>query len=187
MKLKITLFFALMIAGASLFLGGKYFFSEVNAQGGINPIPEHILYESVFRFDLSFRKRALEQELTGQKVTGLKTYFKDEANLTQEEDELLKKISFEYLIAIQPVDNQAVQLLDDLRSQFPDGMVPEGQEVPPPPPALAALQDQRNAIALSHRDQLMQAFGTKRFSDFNEFVQGDFAANFQSIGPTGDQ
>lgn len=149
-------------------------------------IPEHVLYESIFRMDLSFRRKALEQELSGQTVTSLKTYFKDEFGLNDEEDDLLRQTAIEYLEDIEPVNAQAIQLLAQLREQFQDGEIPDGQFVPAPPPALADLQSQRNSIALQSRDKLANRLG-KKFEMFDGLVKTRFAANFQSLGPNRQQ
>lgn len=185
-KIKIMLFLAVTIAVTTLFFSGEHIsarlFSNANAPSAAPQIPEYVLYESVFRLDLSFRRKALEQELMGKPVTSLKTYFKNEAGLSDAEDVTLQKISLEYLQEIQPVNDQATQILSSLRTQFPDGEINEGQVAPAPPPELAALQQQRNSIALSNRDKLVQAFGTSRFGAFDSFVKQDFAANFQALG-----
>lgn len=150
-------------------------------------IEDHILYETVFRFDLSFRRKALEQELMGQPVTSFKSYFKDEIGLTDEENEILRQTGLEYLEEMHPIDAQAIQVLADFREQFPDGYVETGQEVPPPPPALAGLQEQRNATALNGRDKLASRFSSKTFQNFDEFVKTKFAENFQSLSPARGQ
>lgn len=149
-------------------------------------IPEHVLYESIFRLDLSFRRKALEQELSGQTVTSLKTYFKDEFGLNDEEDDLLRQTAIEYIEDIEPVNAQAIQLLAQLREQYQDGAIPDGQSVPAPPPGLEDLQNQRNSIALQSRDKLANRLG-KKFEMFDELVKTRFADNFQSLGPNRQQ
>lgn len=156
--------------------------SYVEVESTAPQIPEHVLYESLFRMDLSFRRKALEQETKGQQENSLNTYFKDNFGLSDEEDETLRRISEEFYQDIQPIDAQAAQIIDNLRSQFPYNEIGEGQQVPPPPQALADLQSQRNSIVLGKRDKLAQALGSARFTDLDSYVKQDFAANFQAFG-----
>lgn len=81
---------------------------------------------------------------------------------------------------MQPIDDRAVVLIAEAWEAFPDGVVPEGQNVSQPP-ELFGLQAQRNALALRYRDRLNDLLGSKRFGKFDVFVQGDFASKFQSI------
>lgn len=144
-------------------------------------IPEYVLYESVFRLDLSFRRKALEQELTSQPITGFKTYFKDNAELTDVEDEALRQVAIEYLVEIQPIETQTNLIISQIREQFPDGLIQSGQEVPPPPPALLLLQEQRNAAAISNWNKLSSRLSGKSFTSLDEFVKTGFADNFRSL------
>lgn len=146
-------------------------------------LPDPVLWESLFRLDLSFRRKALEQELSGKTATDLKTYFKDEIGLKPEEDAILRETAIEYLVAIQPIDAQAIQLLARLRESVPDGHIQDGQEVPPPPQALFDLQGKRNALALTYRNRLADRLGSKAFEQFDNFIKEKFVKNFQSIGP----
>ena len=188
MNLRIQVAIAVLIFGMILVAGLTRTSAELAstpaAPSGSTPlVPDHVLWESVFRLDLSFRRKALEQELSGKTATDLKTYFKDEIGLKPEEDTILRETAIEYLVALQPIDAQAIQLLATLRESFPDGHVQDGQEVPPPPQALFDLQGERNALALTYRDRLADRLGSKAFEQFDNFVKGKFAENFQSIGP----
>lgn len=160
-------------------LTGSLFSSKANAQAS-SQIPSHILYDQVFRLTISFRRKAEIQQLTGETVTSLPNYFKEEAQLTEQENEILQQVALEFLQEMQPVDDRAVVLIAEAWEAFPDGVVPEGQNVSQPP-ELFGLQEQRNALALRYRDRLNDLFGSKRFGKFDVFVQGDFASKFQSI------
>ena len=145
-------------------------------------IPSHVLYDSLFRMDISFRRRALEQELTGQPVTSMKTYFKDEVALTDAEDKILEQTAIDFLKEVEPIDNEAKQILKQFRELYADGEVPDGQQVPAPPAELGTLQQRRNAAALNNREKLRNGLGENRFGEFDGFVQQEFSTNFQSNG-----
>ncbi len=172
---------ALAFGSQSPLTAGLFNFTpKAKAQSG-SQIPTHILYDQMFRLTVSFRRKAEIQRLKGGRVTSLPDYFKEEAKLTDEQNEILQRVAIEFIQEVQPVDDQATVLISQIREAFPDGVVPDGQEVPPPPPELANLQNQRNSAALARRDQLEELFGKDKFTEFDKFIQGGFAANFQAI------
>lgn len=131
-------------------------------------IPDHVLYDTVFRLDNNFRVKAQEQETAGEIPTAFKYYFKNEAGLTEGEDLILKQVAIEFLEEVQPTDAQAQQI------------VAGGDKGAETSVALNDLQEQRNAIVLSNRDKLTNLFGGKAFGRFNQYVRGNFALHFNS-------
>lgn len=182
MRFKVFSVAALVVAFVISFLliGGQQSIASTE-QSIVTVVPESVLYDSVFRLDLSFRRKALEQKLTDQPVTAFATYFKDKAGLTPEEDEELRKTAINYLEAAYPIDVQAIAILSQMREQFPEGQVPEGQSPPDAPAELVSLQSQRNVLVTQFRDQLDSKLG-KKFSALDQFVKNEFASNFHSIG-----
>ena len=147
-----------------------------------NPqIPTSVLYDQMFRIIISFRRRATIQKLKGERITLMKTYFKEEANLTDQENEILEQVATDFIVAAQPIDDRAGELIAQGRSAFPDNIVPNGQIVPPPPKELGVLQADRNELAMKHRDKLSELLGSDSFSKLDNFVQGNFASKFQTV------
>lgn len=172
---------------AAVAFGGHYLSARLF--GNANPsvlaqsaIPSHVLYDSLFRMDISFRRKALEQELTGQPVTSLKSYFKDEVALTDAEDKILEQTAIDFLKEVEPIDKRAKEILAQYRELYVDGVVPDGQQIPAPPAELGTLQQQRNTAALNNREKLRNGLGESRFTVFDGFVQQEFSTNFQSNG-----
>lgn len=186
MRTKILLIFISLVAAVTLFLGGERiyasWFATVSPVSAIETIPDHVLYDSLFRLEVSFRRKALEQELTGQPVTSLKTYFKDRANLTDEENEILRQTAIDFIQEIRPIDTQARQITANIREQFLYGEVPRGSEVSQPPAGLVDLQNQRNQIVLQKRDKLSDSLGKKAFEKLDAFMHKEFTSNFQANG-----
>ena len=150
-------------------------------------IPTYILYDRVFRLVISFKKKAELQKIRGERITLIQNYFKDETQLTDQQNKILEQVAIEFLQKVQPIDTQAQVLMAQVWQLFPDDLVPAGKKVPPPPPELANLQGQRNDLALSHRDRLKELLGNSKFSEFDNFVQGRFASSFQTISITPQQ
>ena len=156
---------------------------EPRVQAGGGSIPDYVLYDQLFRMVLSIKKKAGDQETRGEAVTPLKYYFKSKAGLTDEQNGLLEQAALDYLADVGPVDKQARTLIVQIRDQFEDGKIGAGQQVPAPPAELSQLQEQRNGLAATHRDKLQGLLGKDAFTQFDEFVQGDFSLNFQRIEP----
>jgi len=187
MKNKITIISVLVIALMTLVfssqspLADKSFGIEqkVQAQSAYQ-IPPQILYDQMFRLVISFRKQAEIQQLTGERVTTLTNHFKDEAQLTDRENEILQQAALEFLQQVQPLDDQAIVLIAQVREANPDA-----QQIAPPQ-ELTDLQQQRNALALSYRNLLSERLGGAAFGEFDNFMQGSFAAGFQSSSPSSE-
>lgn len=144
----------------------------------VKEIPEHILYDQVFHLVIVFNDRAKSQEAKGEAVTLFRSYFKDEAQLNAQEDDLLTQTANNFNQEVQVIDAQAEVVIEQLRQQFPVGSTPEEQLIQPSP-ELLQLQEQRNKLALYYRDQLRVLLGDDKFNEFDNFVKGDFAAGFR--------
>lgn len=181
----VTLFFTLAVATA-LVLGGEHiyasWFAKASTANVLSTVPDHVLYDSLFRMDVSFRRKALEQQLTGQPVTSLQSYFKNSANLTDQENEVLKLTAIEFLEEIEPIDTRARQITAEIREQYLYGEVPAGGEVAPPPAELGDLQNRRNEIVLKKREELSELLGKDAFEKLDKFMHKEFAENFQANG-----
>lgn len=186
MRTKIVSIFIALVAAVTFFWGGERiyasWFATASPVSAVETIPDYVLYDSLFRMDVSFRRKALEQELTGQPVTSLKTYFKNSANLTDEESEILRQTAIDFIQEIQPIDTQARQITANIREQYLYGEVPAGGEVSHPPSELADLQNQRNEIVLRNRDKLSDSLGKDAFEKLDAFMHNDFATNFRANG-----
>ena len=184
MKNKITIISVLAIAVMTLMfvsqspLVNKSFGIEQKAQAQ-SQIPPQILYDQMFRLVISFRKKAEIQHLTGEKATTLTNYFKEEVRLTDQENEILQQVAIQFIQQAYPVDDQATVLIEQIRESFPN------VEQIAAPKELTDLQTQRNALALYYRNRLSELLGGAKFGEFDTFMQGGFAAGFQSFSLPG--
>ena len=151
--------------------------SQVHAS---SKIPTHILYDQLFRVIVSFRRKAEIQRLTGKNVTKLPNYIKESANLTDEENEKLTQFALEFMESVEVIDAHALDLIAQIREEFPDGEVGEGQQISPPPAELTDLQNQRNDLALSYRDKISKSFSKESFEAFDEYMHKEFIKGFQT-------
>lgn len=158
-------------------------FNSVNsAPTSPSTIPNHVLYEQLFRMIVSVTERAKFQEVfEPQQQNYLRFYFKNKLQLTDEQNRGLEKTAYEFMDALEPIDAQAKDIISQSRTAFPEGRVPAGSTVPEPPIALADLQEKRNLLALQFRDQLQKELGETVFQQFDQFIEQDFASGFQPL------
>ena len=155
--------------------------TTTTTSNGSPQIPTAVLYDQMFRLIINFRRKATIQKLKGERITQMKTYFKEEAQLNDQENEILEQVATEFIVAAQPIDDRAGELIAQGRRAFPDNIVPKRQIVPPPPEELATLQQQRNNLALQYRNRLSELLGSDKFKVLDSFVQGSFESNFQTV------
>lgn len=187
MKIKntITIVLVLIIAvttvafGSQLSLPGELFnFAfQANAQTP-SRVPSYVLYDKLFRMIISFKKKTDSQEMSDEKVTGLKNYFKSRANLTEEENQILQNTALEFIQQVSPVDTEARNIIAQKRLSNPTGIVPKDEL---PPAELINLQEQRNALALQYRDRLKESLGSEVSAKFDRYIEGEFASHFEEI------
>lgn len=129
-------------------------------------------------FDKVVRLRQKTTELQTQGRIGLKPYrpIQGEADLNDGQATALEAIAFACRQEVRQQDEKAKTIIEDFRSQFPDGRAP-ASGAPPPPPELKIMWDERNAIILRARDQLQAEFGAKEFERFDSYVKFHYGAN----------
>ena len=142
---------------------------EVSQSGGV---PEHKAYEFLFRRVAFFRRKTAEAGKPLARDVGLQR----ETHLSDAQMRALDEIAASCLREVEAVDEEAHAVINAFREQhFPGGKLPEGQQLPPPPPELEALQQRRNAVLLRGRDMLMGALGNAMSGRFDSFVKERFA------------
>jgi hypothetical protein len=185
LTLGIAVFSLAVLSQTKLMKGVFSFESKVSAQtesADSNQVPSYVLYDQIFRMVITFKNKTRDQQFRGETVSSINNYFKEEANLNDAQNEVLEQAAADFAAEVKPIDDQARQIIAQIRQQFPDGIVPAGQEVPPPPAELANLQAQRNALAVTHWNNLSNALGSEAFESLDNFARQDFSQNFQAIG-----
>lgn len=150
---------------------------QTNAQTS-SQIPSYVLYDKLFRMIISFKKKAESQEMSGERIISVTNYFKDRANLNEEENQTLQNTALEYTQKIALIDEQARTIIVQTRQAISTGVVSRNQ---PPPAELANLQEQRNQMALLYRDRLKESLGSDGSAKFARYIEGEFASRFESI------
>jgi len=143
-------------------------------------IPEHILYDRVFRQVVEFKKMAEEQQAKGEPVTAFYGYIEREAGLNEVQTADLLTIATVYLKEVEAVDEQAKAEIEKLRLEHQASNAPKKQLIQPST-ELRNLQEQRDSLALRHRDRLKEILGNEKFSDVDAFVKSNLAATIKVL------
>lgn len=139
-------------------------------------IPNHVLYDNLFRIVISLKKKADSEQTNSEKRIGLENYFKSRAGLNDVENQTLQSVALGYMQQVALLDSQAKAVIIQTRQANPNGVVPVNQ---PPPAELVNLQNQRNELALSYREHLKESMDADGFAKVEKFVSEDFASHIQ--------
>jgi hypothetical protein len=139
-------------------------------QGHAYDIPEAPLYSIFFHYVVDVKKHADELKLSGKDDSFMRSYFQREARLDDRQARALDDISSEVLREVEQQDRKALAVIERFSTQFPGGKVPKGMTLPPPPPELQVMQQERDAMLLKGRDRLRAILGEGGFKNLENFI-----------------
>lgn len=134
-------------------------------------LPEFVPYMFLFYQHHFNMNKAADFERQGKDGAGFRSILKKQAALSDHEASILDQVTADCERAIADQDAKAQAVITAFRMRYPVGDLQPGVTLPPPPPELATMQKERNAIILRARDRLHAAFGEQEFRRFDTFVQ----------------
>ena len=172
----LTICFAVLVASSVLILGhtsrktGTAQAHKV-AQQPTEELPEHIPYMFFFDHHHFNLKKAAELRSKGKDGSRYQLMFKQKAGLSDEQAEALDQITLDYAQELEQQDAKAQIVINEFQARYPPGKLPPGVTLPPPPPELAIMQEERNAIILRARDRWRRALGEQESVRFDNFIK----------------
>lgn len=142
--------------------------------------PEHVVYGQFFRHLIALKKQAKDNELKSKKQSKLRTHYKDKIGLKDDIAQILDNIAAECVKEMAQTDEKAKKIIDKARSRFPDGKIPQGQQLPPPPQELRKLQRDRDMSILKARQKLRKKLGDYDFQLIDDHIKINFARQIKS-------
>lgn len=142
--------------------------------------PEHIVYGQFFRHLIALKKQAKDNEIKTKKQSKLHTHYKDKIKLKDDKAKILDNIAAECVREMAQTDEKAKKIIDEARSRFPDGKIPQGQQLPPPPKELKKLQRDRDMSVLKARQKLRNQLGDYDFQLVDDYIKINFARQIKS-------
>lgn len=144
-------------------------------------IPLRVVYRQLFHHYAALQKKAAELESQGKNGATVRHYYKRQAKLSDKLDRELERIAAKTDKEVERLDKRAKEVIDNYRAQFPNGEMKKGETLPPAPPELQTLQEERNRAVLAGRDELRKVFGEEEFKRFDEFVQQNVASKMKPV------
>lgn len=148
---------------------------------GTPETPQHAVYRQLFRHFVFLKEKAAEKEQRGEDGSSFRGFHKRKAGLDEKQAEALDRIATETDDSVTKLDERAKKITDKIRAQYPEGKLPPGQQPPPFPEELKAMQKQRNETILRGRDRLREALGEQEFQRFDDYVQQNVASRMKPI------
>lgn len=143
--------------------------------------PEQVVYGAFFHQVVEMKDDARNLERSGKSGDLLRTFVELHARLNSDEARVLDEVASSCVQEVSQQDQEALAVIEKFRAQFPGGKVPKGTKLPPPPPELKAMQQQRDAIILSARDRLRTELGQAGFNKVSIFIEKYISPNTRRV------
>jgi hypothetical protein len=142
-------------------------------------LPEAHLFLHLFKHMASLERRTEEARQTG-KNADFTQWYEREAGLTPSQNEAFKSAASACLAEVERLDDQAEEIIRQVRAQYPPGLT---SRAPGVPPELLELQKKRDATVLSYRDELLAQLGGDASVRFKKFVEDKIQPNITALSP----
>jgi hypothetical protein len=142
-------------------------------------LPEAHLYLHLFKHMNSLEERTKLSQQTGKNID-FTHWYEREAGLTLLQNEAFKSVATSCLAEVEKLDDQAEEVIRQVRAQYPPG---NNNRAPSVPTELLELQKKRDATILRYRDELQARFGDDAFARFKKFVEDKIQPNIKVLNP----
>jgi hypothetical protein len=149
--------------------------------------PDYVVYRHVFHHLLALKEHAKEVERRGGNGRAIGDYYKDRARLKDDQAQAFEKIAADCERDVAKLDAKAQKIIDAAHARFPNGKVPAGAQLPPPPPELHRLQLERIQTIVEARNRLRSALGEQGFQQLDDFIKVNIAPQVQPQAIAPDQ
>jgi len=152
------------------------------AAGSSSPTANQLaLYRAFFHHVQFLEAEAVKAGALGQPdAAELRGVYQKKIGIAAADASVLTQWAATNVQAVQQLNATAQQIIQAHRAQYPGGIVPAGQPHPTPPPQLAALNTQRDAVTTAHIQSLRAALSAGAFAKVDNFVQTQFSQNVKS-------
>lgn len=154
---------------------------QVNPTVAPQELPEHVPYGFLFHHLKILKEKTEELEREGKGKSALLLRFQEKTALNDDQFQELLRVALDCEREVAEQDRKAEAIIQKMRARYPDGRVPAGEAPPPLPPELLTMQQERNAMILSARDHLRQAYGEETFARLNLFVKSQIAPDIKTV------
>ncbi len=144
---------------------------------------DHVPYMFLFRHLAHLNAQAEKQRQAGKNGAGFRRRFAKRLLIDDDQFEVLNEIALSCEQEVTKLDKQAAAIIKSFRARYPEGEVPEGVVIPPPPVELIKLQEARNKAILRARDRVKEALGEREFARFDEILKLRLTPDIKRTSP----
>lgn len=155
------------------------------------PMPEELTYWMLFEQIKALETKDTESFANGETSAFKDSFYRENIGLQPSQFSAVDTVVTNFFSQIQPIDQQAREIINQYRSQYPNGELRKNQttqssgkfssarsqspieKLPPPPTQLQQLQNQKNQIILNAKENIKQALGLSEFAEFDAAVKAD--------------
>lgn len=113
------------------------------------PAPTAVVYSALFHHVADVIQQADETQRQGKDASSLRSMFQEKASLSEAQARVLDTVATGCVREVAVQDARAQQISNEFRLRFPPGRLPPGVKLPPPPPELSQMQEERDAIVFA--------------------------------------
>ena len=150
-------------------------------------IPDQIVYRTLFHTINLLNEKAEEAESRGINdiAQNYQRAFRQDFELSDQSSATLNRIASGYETAVREVDAKAHAILRERRKYYPNNKLPEGKEPLASSPELAALQQERDSLAVQYAARLREALGDNdEWQQFDKLVLTRIEAGIKPTNST---
>lgn len=145
-------------------------------QGSSSPIhtgqmPDARFYSLVFRHLLYLHENGPQAAVATDPSPAVESFYSTRVRATKRETALLLAEAKVWKTEVTPVDDQAHAIVMAIRAKTPGGKLAPGETPPSVPQELLDLQQQRDAITVSHAAHLREMFGNSRYEEITTNIR----------------
>lgn len=150
-----------------------------------NQPPDYVVYGLLFQ-EVSGLKQA-ETNAKAQSKPGpvVRNIVKHRFGFDDRTAAVYEQVALDCQTEVAAIDAQAMAIIKRIRDAYPGGVILPGEKPPLPPPELATLQQQRNAVILRYKTLLESQLGPSAFAAVVQYNQRH-AASIQRRAPGPD-
>lgn len=139
-------------------------------------IPEHTLYELLFR-KIKILDSLADKNMNAQlESTTLRAYVAKELNITAEEYSHIEHVAQRCLEEVDELDKVAISLIKQIRESGPeDGVLTSLDQLPTIPAELDEMQRQRNEIFINGKHEMAFRIGISRFKEIEQKIRNEMS------------
>ncbi|HWN11005.1 MAG TPA: hypothetical protein VNO50_17335 [Pyrinomonadaceae bacterium] len=141
--------------------------------------PPQVVYSALFHHVVAVKEQAEAEERQGRDASSLRSMFRQKADLSDVQGHLLETIATDCVREVAAQDARAQMIINAFKVRFPPGRLPPGVKLPPPPPELKQMQEERDAMILRARERLRLSLGEDEFQRFEGFVTRRVASQIE--------